>query len=307
MNPCVVAAAGIAGGHKRRYSPKAGRASKIMCPLCGSKITRTILSQAAWAINECTVCTNAWTVPYPSKLDYAASDFHASAIHPAITGRTREAITGVDELPEEWKLCIRRQCRLLARHLPNNARVLEVGCGEGLLLSELSKLGFNVEGIEPSESGSFRARRKGLNVATGYFPQRQPAGHFDAVILSHVLEHLSDPIAILQSTSRIAPLGYLLLIQTHYKGLIPRWDKANWYAWAPHEHFWHFTPEGLKRLSHSLGFRPVACEFSSLIHGARRAAKLASTISSLIPSALDQFHLLLKLDASPAAGKEQIT
>src|SRR5262245_61616127 len=238
----------------------------MMCPLCGSLIVGKVVSQNLWAIHACKACTNAWTVPSPGGVEYSGSDFHALTNNAQANGSDQRPPTTVGELAEEWKYCIREQSTLLARHLPQKARVLEIGCGEGILLTELSKMGFDVEGIEPSESGSSRARRKGLNVRTGYFPILQPAGRFDAVILSHVLEHLSDPLRVLESISRIAPDGHLLLIQSHYKGLIPRWDKESWYAWAPEEHFWHFTPKGLTRLSHPLGFRPVACEFSSLIH-----------------------------------------
>jgi 2-polyprenyl-3-methyl-5-hydroxy-6-metoxy-1,4-benzoquinol methylase len=171
---------------------------------------------------------------------------------------------------------------------------MEIGCGEGLLLKELSRSGFNVQGIEPSVTASSRARKKGLNVITGYFPDCLSDALFDVVILSHVLEHFADPIVTLELVSRVAPKGYLLLIQTNYKGLIPRWDREKWYAWSPHEHFWHFTPKGLQMIARRLGFCPIACEYSSLIHGSKRIAKLTGKIARVFPPAWDQFHLLLK-------------
>jgi len=265
------------------------------CPLCSSRKIKRVFSQPEWAINRCKACTNAWTVPSPGQVEYEAADFHASATH----SHDLASPTTVDDLPEEWKQCVRGQAKLLVRHLPQRARVLEIGCGEGILLAELATVGFDVHGIEPSESGSARARRKGLNVLTGYFPHTKPDGYFDAVILSHVLEHLSDPMEILGSISKVVPQGYLLLVQTNYKGLVPRWDKENWYAWAPQEHFWHFTPRGLGVIAGPLGYYPVACEYSSLVHGARRVAKLAVRASAIFPAALDQCHLLLKLKNDP--------
>jgi SAM-dependent methyltransferase len=270
--------------------------------LCGSKIIQRIVSDAEWAVDACKACTNAWTVPSPGEIEYAGADFHASVIKPK-TGDSKPLEVSLDTLPVEWRRCIVEQSNLLSRHLPQRSRILEIGCGEGILLAELSKLGFRVEGIEPSESASLRARKKGLNVATGFFPSCKPVGEFDAVIISHVLEHLPDPVRALEAISAIAPGGYLFLIQTHYKGVVPRWDGPRWYAWSPKEHFWHFTPGGLNGLAYHLGFRAVACEFSSLVHGERKTARLAARIARLFPAALDQFHLLMRQESSPSLRK----
>src|SRR6266704_2419009 len=116
-------------------------------------------------------------------------------------------------------------------------------------------------GVEPSEVASARARQRSLDVVTGYFPNSQVRGPFDAVVLSQVLEHLADPGACLAEIARITPNGYLLLVQTNYRGLVPRLQRGRWYAWAPQQHFWHFTPGGLSRILSEAGFTLVACEF----------------------------------------------
>jgi SAM-dependent methyltransferase len=238
-------------------------------------------------------------VPSPGEIEYDRGDFHASVIK----AESEQPEVFLEKLPKEWRRCIEEQSRLLSYHLPQDSRILEIGCGEGILLAELSKLGFRVEGIEPSESASSRARKKGLSVTTGFFPSVRPAGDFDAVIVSHVLEHLPDPVRALEAISTIAPGGYLFLIQTYYKGVVPWWDGSRWYAWCPREHFWHFTPEGLNGLACRLGFREVAREFSSLVHGSRRTARVASGIALLYPAALDQFHLLMKHQSNQSLRK----
>ena len=64
--------------------------------------------------------------------------------------------------------------------------ILEIGCGEGILLQELSKKGFNVQGIEPSEAASERVRKKNMGCVTGYFPDSRLRGPFDAVVMAIV-------------------------------------------------------------------------------------------------------------------------
>jgi 2-polyprenyl-3-methyl-5-hydroxy-6-metoxy-1,4-benzoquinol methylase len=185
------------------------------------------------------------------------------------------------------------QADLLTRSLQPGARILEIGCGEGLLLGELAHRGFRVTGVEPSTTASEIARQNGLQVLTGYFPQIKPPGLFDTVIMSHVLEHLPQPLEILRAVQSIAPAGRVLFVQTNWKGLVPRVYRRRWYAWVPAEHYWHFTPGGLSRIFQPFDWRTIALEYSSLIHN----ENIVTYLASLIPAWLDQFHLLTALPA----------
>ncbi|MFQ3664403.1 MAG: class I SAM-dependent methyltransferase, partial [Chloroflexaceae bacterium] len=166
------------------------------------------------------------------------------------------------ELPPQWRYSLQLQVDRLMKVLPPGARVLEIGCGEGLLLDELRRRGLRVTGIEPSIAASAAARSKGLDVHTGYFPGVPIEGPFDAVVMSHVLEHLSQPIETLVAIDRLLNGGYVLLIQTNWRGLIPRICGRRWYAWVPDQHFWHFTPRGLMQLFQPLGWRTRAIDYS---------------------------------------------
>lgn len=55
----------------------------------------------------------------------------------------------------------------LTAYLYSDDHVLDVGCGEGQLLMELCRLGFNAAGVEPSGSMRRRCKRKSLNVRAG--------------------------------------------------------------------------------------------------------------------------------------------
>ena len=200
----------------------------------------------------------------------------------------------INDLPNEWEKSIKNQVSLIERYLKPGNKVLEIGCGEGILLSELADSGFVVEGIEPSLDASSRARAKGLKVTTSQFPAYVPDGVFDLVILSHVLEHIADPSLFLKETTRLIPNSYLLLIQTNYRGIIPRVNPKEWYAWVPNEHYWHFTPSGIKYLANKMDLILIKCEYSSLVH-TRKRDKLIRSITTLLPQLSDQFHALFRL------------
>jgi SAM-dependent methyltransferase len=84
--------------------------------------------------------------------------------------------------------------------------VLEVGCGEGALLAELSRRGFApaLAGFEISEKAASISRSRGLSVSV-FDGARLPAGDLshDLGILSHVLEHVPDPGALLRENARV--------------------------------------------------------------------------------------------------------
>lgn len=85
--------------------------------------------------------------------------------------------------------------------------VLDVGCGDGAVLSELSRRGFGdtLTGLELSASAVAIARaRPGIDRVEQFDGARLAAGagEYDLGILSHVLEHVPDPAALLGEVAR---------------------------------------------------------------------------------------------------------
>lgn len=86
-------------------------------------------------------------------------------------------------------------------------KVVEIGCGDGALLSELHRRGFGsrLSGFEITEAAAALARRApGVDsVATfdgAHLPG--PDAEYDLGILSHVVEHVHDPVALLAEAAR---------------------------------------------------------------------------------------------------------
>ena len=266
------------------------------CPLCGGNDHHLVVDGDAWCIRACRVCTNAWTDPPPGHIHYDAKDFHSET-----RVNAAESKNSLENLPAQWRSALRQQIALLQREFPPGARILEVGCGAGILLGELREAGFEVVGLEPSHAATARARQRGLQVYQGYFPSAELIANekpFAAVVMTHVLEHIGTPIEALRATTAVAPGGKLMLVQTNWRGLIPKVRGRKWYAWVPAEHFWHFTPQGLEKITRPIGFVPVACEYSSLVP-AGRTARWLSRLARMAPQAHDQFHLLLQIPVRP--------
>lgn len=85
--------------------------------------------------------------------------------------------------------------------------IIDVGCGDGALLSELHRRGVGAElvGVEISPAAARLARTRPGIAAVAAFDGRHLAaadGAYDLGVLSHVLEHVPDPAALLGEVGR---------------------------------------------------------------------------------------------------------
>jgi len=253
----------------------------LPCPFCDGP-SYLAITLPAHRVVACRRCRIARTEPPPPSIPYEDEDFHAAF-----------PFTSLDALPPTWRRGLDLQAALLRRHLGPGARVLEVGCGQGFFLEALRRAGIAARGIEPSKSAAAAARQDGHEVATGYFNHASCPGPYDAIVLAQVFEHIEKPTALLADIAASAPGGLVLLVQANWRGLVPLKNRANWYAWAPTHHYWHFAAPGLSRWLATLGFDPVAVEYSSLEHRGYWLDRLAR----FVPRGGDQFHLLARVPA----------
>jgi 2-polyprenyl-3-methyl-5-hydroxy-6-metoxy-1,4-benzoquinol methylase len=94
--------------------------------------------------------------------------------------------------------------KTLTRHLPPNAMVLDVGCGNGIISRGIGSKGFNVLGIDVSEKAIEKARALNTlpNVNFEVISAEQLVSDgkkYQAVICSEVLEHLNHPEKLLET------------------------------------------------------------------------------------------------------------
>jgi SAM-dependent methyltransferase len=136
---------------------------------------------------------------------------------------------------------------------PQNRRALDVGCGIGIMVRYLRFLGFDAEGIEISEWAVEYARRElGLEeVRCGTVQEEAyPAASFSLVTLVHVVEHLDDPVPMLQEVFRILEPGGLVYVELPCSER----DPSDYYI---DDHFWFYSTDSLKTLLSCIGFRDV--------------------------------------------------
>lgn len=104
-------------------------------------------------------------------------------------------------------MILRSDLQVIAEMVPEQARVLDLGCGDGDLLDFLVRQKrVKGSGIEISEAGVMACVRRGLSVRQGYLQEGladYPDGLLDVVVLSQTLPFLSRPGEVLEEMLRV--------------------------------------------------------------------------------------------------------
>lgn len=136
-------------------------------------------------------------------------------------------------------------------------RLLDVGAGSGWLVQQMRALGWDAEGVDFDAHTVERARAKGLVMHLGGLPeQRFPAASYDAVTMSHSIEHVHDPVGWLTEARRVLrPLGCLALATPNGKSFFHRHFGRHWFPLEPPRHLHIFNRAALASALHKAGFR----------------------------------------------------
>jgi SAM-dependent methyltransferase len=123
---------------------------------------------------------------------------------------------------------------LVGEHVPGG-RLLDVGCGHGLLLDEARRRGFVGVGLELSRSAAEHAREAlGLDVREVPLEGFEDAEGFDAIVLADVLEHLDDPVrAVDRSAGLLRPGGVLCVVTPDPSSITARVAGRRWWGYLP--------------------------------------------------------------------------
>ncbi|HPE59815.1 MAG: bifunctional 2-polyprenyl-6-hydroxyphenol methylase/3-demethylubiquinol 3-O-methyltransferase UbiG [Thiothrix sp.] len=169
-------------------------------------------------------------------------------------------------------------------------RVVDIGCGGGILAESMARRGAEVSGIDMGETplnvASLHALESGLaidyrQISAEQLAQEQPEG-FDVVTCMEMLEHVPDPASVIRSCAALARPGGHLFFST-----INRNPKAFLFAIVGAEYVLNLLPRG----THEYGkfIRPSELELA-----ARKAGLNINHISGMTYNPLFQSYRLGK-------------
>ncbi len=234
-----------------------------------------------WSLLRCEACALVWLSPRPEAEDigrlYAGYHTHEEAGPPSAFQRAVRH--GIPAAVLGYADCAPGiGARLLARIGPlreagarsalgltarGRGRLLDVGCGAGLLLSIMRELGWEVSGSEiDPEAAAVARERVGCEVHQGAVEALSlPGEHYQAVTLSHVIEHVLDPVATLRECARLLTRRGCVAIVTPNAASRGRLAFGrDWRGWEPPRHIHVYESASLVRTVEQAGLRVVSCD-----------------------------------------------
>ncbi len=150
-------------------------------------------------------------------------------------------------------------------------RLLDIGCGGGLISEPMARLGATVVGADAAERNipvaQIHAEQSGLDIDYRCITAEEMAAdgeQFDVVLNMEVVEHVSDPLAYLTACQELLKPGGLMICSTinrNPKSFAVAIVGAEWVMrWLPKgTHEWNkfITPDELKALFVQAGLTPV--------------------------------------------------
>ena len=252
------------------------------CLLCGKKglplykdlTDRLFSAPGAWSLSQCPDhdCGLIWLDPMPVKEDLGKlyADYYTHEEQPALASKKNFFDHFFVFL--HFLILGRRLKKYVCMYLDKEkpGRLLEVGCGNGDRLRHMRSLGWDAIGIEIDPAAQRLAEKKsGCKVYSEDLETIQFQDHsFDAVIMSHVIEHVDDPVGLLKECLRILkPGGKFVATTPNALSLGHRFFKSDWRGLEPPRHLYIFSTSSIQKMLALLGVQAFVFAESSNVGG----------------------------------------
>jgi len=151
-------------------------------------------------------------------------------------------------------------------------RLLDIGCGGGLLSEPMTRLGATVVGVDAAERNipvaQLHAEQSGLEIdyrcTTAEDLAASDEPRFDVVLNMEVVEHVADPLAYLTACQQLMKSGGLMICSTLNRnpksfvmGIIGAEYVMRWLPKGTHDWRKFITPDELFQLIEQSGLTPV--------------------------------------------------
>ncbi len=232
-----------------------------LCLLCGGETTDILASvfdtrfgaPGEYSIASCRACGQLQTRP-------RLSDGELFAIYERYYNYGSGATAYAEfrrRLVESWpyRLWLALDGDITFQTRRGRGRLLDIGCNEGRGLVAFRRNGFDAQGQEVNPIAADMARALGFEVSVGPLEKVPGQDVHDVAVMSNVLEHATDPRAMLTEVRRLLrPGGEAWISLPNAASAWRRIFGRRWINWHVPYHITHFDHASLVRLLDQQGF-----------------------------------------------------
>jgi 2-polyprenyl-3-methyl-5-hydroxy-6-metoxy-1,4-benzoquinol methylase len=243
------------------------------------------VAPGTWSLFRCSGCGSASLDPRPTRSTigraYESYYTHDAEDHPLVRRKGavrtfvhdalngyRNARYGLRRTPAmkfgRWlvplvpplRAAVDAECRHLPKLPDGGGRLLDIGFGNGGFLKLATEIGWRAEGIDFDPGAVDAARSRGLDVrCVSVDDLAQEQGLYDVITISHVIEHVYDPPALLRAVHcLLRPRGQLWVDTPNLDSFGHSRFGRDWRGLEPPRHLTLFCVDSLKTALKQAGF-----------------------------------------------------
>lgn len=231
------------------------------CPVCASPSTTHAFDSPDLALaavpgcfrySRCSDCSSVFADPQPEdELLYRA--------YTSSYGNYKDDMTFLERILTSLSL---PEANRLISHTSGSGRLIELGAGNGRFLERLRRCGWqgSLEGVEFEQRvAAATTERTGIAVRTANIEDEVlEKESYDVIVLRHVIEHLRNPLAMLDSIRRaLRPGGVLFVGTPDTSALCAHVFGRHWWGYEVPRHLVVFSRTALLQTLSASGFTPV--------------------------------------------------
>ena len=209
---------------------------RVNCTICNSDNAQQLLVKNSFNIVQCKACGLIYVNPRPTERELANFYMSRSKQHTLMDTLLKK---------KDYEQKFKQRLKTIERFFDMPGKMLDVGCSTGQFLNIARDSGWEVCGNDVDENKIAYARNTyGLQVYSQKLREIGfPNESFEVITLFDSIEHLTDPLSILEEISRILKEDGVLVITTpNSDGLLPR---LTYFLFAKTIGAWeHPTPPG---------------------------------------------------------------
>jgi SAM-dependent methyltransferase len=148
-------------------------------------------------------------------------------------------------------------------------KVLDIGCGNGWVLYNFLKKGWQVAGVEPSKIAAEIGNKSNLNIHNGtLLSANYPTNEFDYVRSNHAFEHIYNPNEVLAEMHRVLKHdGKMMMGIPNYNGINSKIAKEYWYYLGVPVHTFNYSPKNITQMLAKHNFEVTSIKYVSSARG----------------------------------------
>jgi SAM-dependent methyltransferase len=151
----------------------------------------------------------------------------------------------------------------------SQGKVLDIGCGNGWVLYDFQKKGWQVAGVEPSKIAADIGNKYNLNIHNGtLLSANYKSNEFDYVRSNHAFEHINNPNEVLVEMNRVLkPNGVMMMGIPNYNGINSKIAKQYWYYLGAPVHTFNYSPKNIIQMFAKHNFEVTCIKYVSRASG----------------------------------------